>query len=107
GQSNLFTMPELASADGKKVMEMLGRSSELTRMLSTKSNRADVLIGSEMRNPAFANLSFIVSHYRASDECSGILALIGPIRMNYPKIISKLEYIAETVGVLLSEILDF
>ena len=107
GQSNLFTMPELASADGKKVMEMLGHSSELAKMISTQSSKADVLIGSEMRNPAFANLSFIVTHYRASDECSGALALIGPVRMNYPKIISTLEYVTETVGIFLGEMLGF
>ena len=107
GQSNLFTMPELASADGKKVMEMLGHSSELAKMLSADSDKADVLIGSEMRNPAFANLSFIVTHYRASDGCSGALALIGPVRMNYPKIISTLEYVTETVGMFLGEMLGF
>ncbi len=107
GQSNLFTMPELASADGKKVMELLGRSSELSKLLSGDSSKADVLIGSELHHPALMNLSFIVKHYRASEECAGALALIGPVRMNYPQIIAILEYVAETVGTLLGEMLRF
>ena len=107
GQANLFTIPELASSDGKKVMEMLGHSSELARLLSSESEKADVLIGSELHDPAFTNLSFIVKHYKASDECSGTLAVVGPVRMEYPKIIATLEYAADTVGTLLNEMLEF
>ena len=107
GQANLFTMPELASADGKKVMELLGHSSELSKLLSTENSKYDVLIGSELHNPALTNLSFIVTHYKASEECSGALAIVGPVRMNYPKIIAALEYAADTVGTLLSEMLGF
>ena len=107
GQANLFTMPELASADGKKVMELLGHSSELSKLLSTENSKYDVLIGSELHNPAFTSLSFIVTHYKASEECCGALAIVGPVRMNYPKIIATLEYAADTVGTLLSEMLGF
>lgn len=106
GQSNLFTMPELASADGKKVMEMLGHSSELSGLLSNGSPKADVFIGSELHNPALMNLSFIVRYYTASPDCSGALALVGPLRMDYPKIIATLEYAADTVGTLLGEMLE-
>ncbi len=106
GQSNLFVMPELASADGKKVMELMGHSSELSKLLKTAGSKASVLIGSEIRNPALASLSVIVTHYTASSECTGALALIGPVRMNYPKIISMLEYVTEIVGTLLGELLD-
>ena len=107
GQTNLLTMPELASSDGRKVMELLGHSSELSKLLSTENSRYDVLIGSELHNPALTNLSFIVTHYKASEECSGALAVVGPVRMNYPKIIATLEYAADTVGTLLSEMLGF
>ncbi len=105
GQSNLFTMPELASADGKKVMELLGHSSELSKLLSNDSPKTDVFIGSELHHPALANLSFIVKHYRASPDCSGALALVGPVRMDYPKMIATLEYVADTVSTLLGEML--
>ena len=107
GQANLFTMPELESADGKKVMELLGHSSELAKLLSADSGKPDILIGSELHDPAFTNLSFIVTHYKASEECSGALAVVGPVRMDYPKIIATLEYAADTVGTLLNEMLGF
>ena len=106
GQSNLFTMPELASADGKKVMELMGHSSELSKLLRNAETKASILIGSEIKHLALSSLSIIVTRYIASPECSGELALIGPVRMNYPKIISTLEYVTATVGTLLGELLD-
>lgn len=106
GQSNLFMMPELESADGKKVMELLGRSGEVSRMLDKSENKANILIGSELNHPALSNLSFVITHYNASPDCSGALALIGSIRMNYPKMTATLEYVADTVGTLLGEMLS-
>ncbi len=107
GQSNFFTMPELASGDGKKVMELLSHSGELEKLLSAAGTRASILIGSEINNPALSSLSVIASHYTSTPECSGVLALIGPVRMNYPKIISALEYTADSVGNMLSELLEY
>ena len=106
GHSNLFVMPELASADGKKVMELLGTSSELSKLLKTSDTKASILIGSEINNPALSSLSIIVTHYTASAQCIGAMALIGPVRMNYPKVISTLEYVTGTVGTLLGDLLD-
>ena len=106
GQSNLFLMPELASADGKRVMELLGHSEELSGLLASAGTKASILIGSEINNPALANLSIIVSRYTAGADCSGALALIGPVRMNYPKITAALEYTAGAVGKLLSDLLE-
>ena len=105
GQSNLFLMSELASADGKRVMELLGHSQELNRLLSDADKKISILIGSEIRHPALANLSIIVSRYAAGEDCVGALALLGPVRMNYPKMAAALEFTAETVEKLLEEML--
>ena len=105
GQSNLFLMPELASAEGKKVMELLGHSGELSKLLEASGTNASVLIGREINHPALSSLSVVVCRYMASPQCTGTLALIGPVRMNYPKIISALEYTASSVGEMLAELI--
>lgn len=107
GQSNFFTMPELASSDGKRVMEFLSHSRELEKLLTGADSKANVLIGSEIKHPALSRLSVIASHYTTTPECSGVLALIGPVRMNYPKIISALEYTSGIVGNMLSELIEY
>lgn len=106
GQSNLFLMPELASADGKKVMEMLGHSAEITKLLESTGTRASVLIGSEINNPALSSLSVVASHYTASQDCTGTLAVIGPVRMNYAGVVPVLEYTSQRVGALLGELIQ-
>ncbi len=106
GQSNLFIIPELRSADGKTVMDMLGRSAELSRLISDSEAKPHVLIGSELRNPALANLSVIAARYTAAPDCTGSLAVIGPVRMDYPAVISTLEYVTASVGALLGELLE-
>ena len=99
-------MPELASADGKKVMELLGHSAELSRLLETAGADVSILIGSEINNPALSSLSVIASRYIASDECSGSIAVIGPVRMNYRRIVPVLQYTAQRVGVRLGELIQ-
>ncbi len=106
GQSNLIVMPELEAENAKRVIEVLGHSSELSKILDANSTKANILLGSEINHPVFANLSIIVTRYIASNGCSGILALIGPVRMNYSKVISVLEYVTRTVGTLLNELID-
>lgn len=106
GQSNLFLMPQLTSADGKRVMELLGQSVQLQRLMETAETKTSVLIGSEMNDPALLNFSIVVSRYVANQECTGNLALIGPVRMNYRKVTAALEYTAQTVGKLLGEFLE-
>lgn len=106
GQSNLFLIPQLASPDGKQVMELLGHSGKLQRLMASAENRTSVLIGSEMNYPGLERLSIIVSRYAANERCTGMLAVIGSIRMYYPKVTAVLEYTADTVGRLLREFLE-
>ena len=106
GQSNLFLIPSLSSSDGKRVMELLGHSSELQRLMKSAETKASVLIGSERNDPTLQSLSIVVSRYAATDDCTGTLAVIGPIRMDYSKVSAAMEYTALAVGRLLREFLE-
>ena len=68
--------------------------------------QAGVLIGSELSHPALKNLSIIAANYTAAPQCTGSLALIGPLRMDYPRIVSTLISVADIVGGSLAELLD-
>ena len=106
GQSNLFSMSCLSGQNGKKVMELLGTNHKLLELISAAEKRGGVLIGTEINEPALENLSIVTAGYTAAPQCSGTLALVGPLRMNYPKIISMLTGVADMVGESLSELLD-
>lgn len=106
GQENLFSMPELDPNDGRKVMELLNKPAELNRLIAAAEARSGTLIGSELNDPALKNLSVIAASYTAVPGCTGSLALIGPLRMNYPRIVATLLSVADIVGESLSELLD-
>ena len=51
-------------------------------------------------------LSVAAVPYTAAPDCTGMLAVIGPLRMNYPRMIASLECVADLVGESLSELLE-
>ncbi len=106
GQSNLFMMPELDAACGKKVMELLSHSRELAKLMTAAASGTGILIGSELPNDAFSSLSMAAVPYTAAPDCSGTLAVIGPLRMDYPKMKAVLECVADLVGESLSGLLE-
>ena len=106
GKSNLLSVPGLSSSNGKRALELFERPGELLKLISAAEGRAGVLLGSELRDPALSSLSVAAADYTAAPQCSGKLALIGPLRMNYSRIISVLGGVADIVGESLAELLD-
>lgn len=47
-----------------------------------------------------------MTRYLLGDGADGSIGIIGPLRMDYAAAIPRLEYIAKTVGRLLTEMLD-
>ena len=65
-----------------------------------------VLVGKENPNSAFADSSVIISKYRIGQDNTGAMGLIGPIRMDYARVIPHLEYFSQTLGRLLEATLE-
>ena len=88
----------------RRLFETLETKETLVRLLDL-ANAADgvqIFIGSE--NNLFSNTgcSVIISPYRNSDEkIVGAIGVIGPMRMNYARIIPMVDYTAQVVGRLI------
>ena len=80
-----------------KAWEMLGG-------LSAEGIR--VFVGKENPNSAFADSSVIISKYRIGQDNTGAMGLIGPIRMDYARLIPHLVYFSHTLGRLLGQTLE-
>lgn len=106
GQSNLLFLPEFSFESARRTVDFLNRTSELIRLLNETDVSTQVLIGEETKTPELAEASVITSRYNVADICSGAIAVIGPIRMNYSKTIANAEYLANIVGTMLSELLN-
>ena len=57
----------------------------------------------EKQTFVIGNSSMIVGQYRKDGKAAGRLGLIGPMRLNYAKVIPYLEYFTDKISKLISE----
>ena len=104
GQSRLLNFKELES-DIYGIFECMKHSSGLVSLLN-KGNELNITIGRESMNRAFENVSVISAKYSVGGKNVGSIGIIGPVRLDYARIIPYIIYISETVGNVLSEMID-
>ena len=114
GTSNLLEYEELRRIANQlfrvinsreEVLDLIGRDREgLRDILDRETIR--VSIGKENQKMELADSSVIVSRYPIGDDSEGAIGLIGPIRMDYARLIPHLEYFSQMLGKLLSDTLD-
>lgn len=105
GQLNLLQLPDYGPGAARSLLEFLSRREELAHMMSACSDGLHVVLGEETPRPELLCTSIIVTPYVAG-TARGTLGLVGPVRMDYAATIPRLEYVAQTVGRLLSDLLE-
>lgn len=80
------------------VLEVLEKKEELLKLImSNFSDKTRVYIGKECACPQMEHCSVVVSRYGSSRQRDGRLALVGPKRMAYDKVIPLLDYISDVM----------
>jgi heat-inducible transcriptional repressor len=74
----------------------------ITRVLS--SNGVQVVIGGEHGRDEMREYSVVLSRYGINNEVGGVVGVIGPTRMSYPRTISTVRYISTVMSDLLSNL---
>lgn len=99
GITNVFDQPEFSNADNiKNFVDMLDRR-EIVKFIGGKDS-LNITFGSEIELKLMENFSIISVPYRVSENEKGTIAVVGPTRMEYSKVIPLLEYIASNLGKL-------
>jgi heat-inducible transcriptional repressor len=107
GASKMISMPEFSDMERlKELFYTLEKKERLLRLLDSclKEEGINVIIGSESDIKELRGLSIITSTYRIGGKSYGVLGVIGPIRMNYSKIIPMVNYTAKAVSDLLRSV---
>jgi heat-inducible transcriptional repressor len=97
---------ENSSVDSGEIVRFLNEKQELAHLLSHALGGIQVIFGKENDTFSITNSSMIVSPYKVGDAPGGSLGVIGPLRLDYAKIIPYMKYFSESVTKLLSEFLD-
>ena len=97
GMSNVFELPEFNDVGTvKRFMKAMDKKS-LIRLVGDDSRGLSVKIGLENEVIHMDNCTIISVPYRVSEEEIGKIAVIGPTRMEYKKVIPLVEYIASNL----------
>ncbi len=105
GQANLID-ESLAQDRARELLRALEDKETLVRLLdrTRKADGIQVFLGAETALTALEGSSVIGVSYGPEEQPLGALAVIGPMRMNYGKVMSVVDVTADTVSQLLAEL---
>ncbi len=106
GYNRLMFASDTGIVTARRIMEFLNDEHDLAKMLEAMPFDTAVTIGSENSRIELSSSSVVSSRYFTGSEQTGVLAVIGPLAMNYEKIVSLLECVTENVGALIEELTE-
>ncbi len=102
GASNILTKPDFADSERMRALfKMFEQKSRIVRILnecieSAEREAVAVRIGSENRSIDLRDCTVIASPcFYMGDAALGSIAVVGPVRLEYDRLISVVEYIAK------------
>jgi heat-inducible transcriptional repressor len=105
GIVNVLEQPEFAEGSKlRPILEVLQRSDFLEQLVPvlTRSGGVHVIIGHENTNDAMHEVSLVFAPYGAPDRALGLLGVLGPTRMPYPRAIPTVRYLSSLMNELIN-----
>ncbi len=100
GEQNLLTYRDL---DKGEIVRFISHKNEFRDILDDSMNGIQVVFGEEGEGFAIGNSSMIVSKYSKGGKTAGSLGVIGPMRLDYAKIIPYIDYFTEKLTRFLTD----
>ena len=106
GSTNLLGYPEFHNS-AYDLLTLLENRTLLQDALEGPENQTlNIKIGKENHLAQLENSTVLVARYNVGQDNSGVIGVIGPVRMDYSRLIPHLEYFAKTLGDLLSDTMN-
>lgn len=102
GRANILEQPEFAEdvQKLKRILRAFEEKSVIVRLLdrTLDGDAIQVSIGAENPVEGLPDISVVASGYRLGESLTGGIGLIGPVRMDYSRIIPLVEYSAKLLS---------
>jgi heat-inducible transcriptional repressor len=105
GLANVLEQPEFAHGSKLRgVLEVLQRSDFLEQLIPLLARRqgVHVIIGRENSIDAMHEVSLVFAPYGEPDQALGMLGVLGPTRMPYPRAIPTVRYLSTLMNELIT-----
>lgn len=105
GTSYILEQPEFNDLEKlKKMLKILDQEEMLSKIINSISGSGlEIKIGQENEVEDIKNCSLVVATYYISNRAVGKIGVIGPTRMEYPRVISSVDVISDILGNLISK----
>jgi len=105
GTSTLLTQPELRNVENvRRLLDTFADKARLVGMLSSclESEGVRVYIGEDHEVTSALDFSLVATTYGIGSRSLGSLGILGPARMEYPRIVPLVRYLGETLSMALA-----
>lgn len=109
GLSNVLAEPEFNAADeARRALRLFDERSTLQELLSrtvlnSGPGSVQVLIGGEGTWEELRQCSMVLARYGVAGQVTGMLGVLGPMRMSYGKTIPTVRYVASVLSELVND----
>lgn len=101
GVVNIFNHPEYNDIErAKKFIGFLDDKENIMELLSG-DEKLDIKIGDENGREELNDCSVVTANYNVGDKMQGSIGVLGPMRMDYSRVISSLEVITDRLNFLI------
>ena len=100
GEKNLISCNDF---DKNEVVRFIEHKNEFAELLNDSFSGIQVVFSQEKNDFIIGNSSMIVSKYRKGNKEAGSLGIVGPMRLNYSKIIPYIEYFTQKITDVLTD----
>ncbi|RID83791.1 heat-inducible transcriptional repressor HrcA [Mesobacillus zeae] len=103
GKTNMLKQPDFTDLDKVRgLMAMIEQEEGISEMIRRNPEGINVKIGRENNNSVMENCSLITATYSIGAEKIGTIALLGPTRMEYSRVIPLLKFISADMSAVLT-----
>ena len=99
GQAKLFNQPEYNDTNEIRRLVSKFEDPELVKKIESKDNDKNINIYIGDENDFDSNVTIVKSHYNINGE-EGTIAVVGPKRMEYDRVVGLLKYINDNINEL-------
>jgi heat-inducible transcriptional repressor len=107
GFANILRQPEFARAGQMEkvvgILEQPGHLESILAEIALSHSGVQIIIGGEGRWPQMTDFSLVIASYGAAWRTTGVVGLMGPIRMPYGRNVPMVSYVADLMSRLVRE----
>ena len=92
GKTNMFNQPEFHDLNKvRMILDLMETTSQVQSLFHPNESGIHIRIGSENRQLEMENCSVITTTYSIGEDQQGAIAIIGPTRMDYKRVVALLD----------------